>query len=186
MTWRQLIGAIVVFVLVFVALTWATLPLRSDRREAAREKVEDLKFEYAFKKMRAMDLEVYREQMREAERLHDALRVQLPDKADRTFVGVRSAAKARGLRLDVLAAAKDDWRREFYVQAPARIVVTGRYHQVGAFLADVGRLPSSTRIEPFVIERSSQPGMVTLKGVVLAYGHVSNEELAAQRMAGKP
>lgn len=183
MSWRQLVGAIVVFFVVLIALAFVSEHLRSDRVDAAYSEVEALKSEYLRKKAMALHLDAYREQRRELDRMLGATLVRLPDKSDRTFAGVRSAAKARGLRLDVLAAGKADWRRDFHAQTPARIVVTGRYHQVGAFIADVGRLPASMRIEPFVIERSPQPGMVTLKGVLLAYRYLSDEEVGAQRKA---
>jgi type IV pilus assembly protein PilO len=85
------------------------------------------------------------------------------------------------LRVEVLVTANRDWLREFTVETPARLVVTGRYHQVGAFLADLGRQPRSMRVNNFVIERSSQPGMVTMKGVVSIHRYLTDEEAAVER-----
>ena len=181
MTWRQLIGAIFVFFLVLVALAFSTHRFTPGKRDAALEELETLKVQYLAKQRILLNMGAYRKQKQEMERRVAAARAQLPDDFDRTFAAVRSSAKARELRLGVLAPAKDEWKRDVDARISARIVVTGRYHEVGALIADVSRLPSSTIISPFVIERSSQPGMVTLKGVVHAFRPLKEEEFIAKR-----
>ena len=185
MTWRRFITAIVVFFVVAIPLARLSGHFRSDGTDAADLEVQALQREYLRKKAMVPHLDVYRKQLSEMDRMFGAMLAQLPDR----FYDdgdVSAAAKARGLRVDVLAVSKGEWRQEYYAQTPARIVVTGRYHQVGAFLADVGRLRAGMRIEPFVIERSQQPGMVTLKGVLFANRYRNEEEVAAQRKAAKP
>jgi type IV pilus assembly protein PilO len=185
MTWRRLVAALGVFLVLEAAafaLVWGP---ELEELDALTVEVRTMRSEYVDKYDMAVNLAEYRKQLRELDRMFGELLVELPDRADRSFAGVRSAAAARGLRLDVLAPARSDWFRDFYVETGARIVVTGRYHQVGAFLADVGRLPASTMLETFVIERAAQPGMVTMRGVVSSYRYSTDEEMAARRAAAK-
>jgi type IV pilus assembly protein PilO len=185
MSWRRLLAALAIFVGLEIVVFAVFLNRQLDELDAATAEVETLKSDYVSKKRMAANLDLHREQMRQADRLLGLTRVELPDKPEKTFAGVRAAAKAHGLRLDVLASGEYERQREFYAETSARVVVTGRFHQVGAFISDVHHLPASVRFGTFVIERAPQRGMVTLKGTVRAFRYLTDEEVAAGRKAAK-
>lgn len=187
MAWRSIVGATVVFLVVFPVVLIAgvlAVPLDYfDRRGVAQNEVDRLKNEWMRKKRMALNLHVHRQELRDIDRLLRKIAPDLPDASDRTFSAVRSAVNAHRLRLDALAAAQAETITEFYAYRVAQVGVTGRYHQVGAFIADVSRLPGSMTFESFVIQRSTQPGLVAMKGVLRAHRDLSDEEVAAMLKA---
>lgn len=183
MTWRRLVAATGIFIAVEIAAVALFLGPKLDELDAVRADTEKLKEDYVSKKRMAVNLDVHREQMRLMDGMLRETLFDLPDESERVFAGVRSAAIARGLRVDVLAPGQQEWRREFYAETAARVVVTGHFHRVAAFVSDVAHLPASVRMDTFVIERAPQPGQVTLDGVVRAYRYLSPEEFAAMRKA---
>lgn len=153
---------------------------------AARAEVQAAKERYLARKKVAVNLDLYRDQLREVDRRFGESLEALPNRTDESFAGVGAAAVARGLQIDFLSIGSQESWRGPYAERAARVVVTGRFHDVAAFMADLTRLPGSLLLDAFLIGRAAAPGLVTMKASVRAFRFVSGEERAERRGAPPP
>ena len=100
----------------------------------------------------AANLEAYRQQMVEMEESFGDLLRQLPGQTevpglleDITFTGLGS-----GLEFDTIAPQAERVQ-EFYIELPINIVVTGGYHDFGAFVSGVSSLSRIVTLHDFAI-----------------------------------
>jgi type IV pilus assembly protein PilO len=117
----------------------------------ARE--QQLKKEYEERAFEVANLEVYRLQMEQIEASFQGLLAQLPADTevpglleDITELGLGSSLKIDSIMLQPEKAA------EFYVELPISIVVTGGYHDFGAFVSGVAALPRIVTLHDYSIK----------------------------------
>lgn len=145
------------------------------RLDAERHREGDLKSQFEVKAALAGNLNAYRQQMVELEALvEDQLR-QLPDKSevaglldDISFIAADNGLKLRRINWEA------EVQREFSTELPMRIEVTGNYHQLGQFSADVAALPRIVILDSFNISKG--PGEDELHMSVLAKTFRYNEQ----------
>jgi type IV pilus assembly protein PilO len=120
-------------------------------RAVARE--QRLKKEYEERAFEVANLEVYRLQMEQIEESFQGLLAQLPADTevpglleDITELGLGSSLKINSITLQPEAAA------EFYVELPINIVVTGGYHDFGAFVSGIAGLPRIVPLHDYSIK----------------------------------
>lgn len=124
-----------------------------------------LKADYQAKYFVAANLELFREQMEEAEELFSKQIKRLPESHetpglldDITFVGTKA-------RMDF---AKLNWQpeiqQEFYVELPIEVRVTGSYHDFGEFVSKISGLPRIVTLHDFSItgDKAGLEGSLTL------------------------
>ena len=140
----------VAFVSYFVYYLLVSDKIVQLEREAAQE--IKLKTDYQAKYFVAANLELFREQMIEAEELFSKQIKRLPESHetpglldDITFVGTTS-------RLDFV---KLNWQpeiqQEFYTELPIEVQVTGAYHDFGEFVSKISGLPRIVTLHDFSI-----------------------------------
>ncbi len=125
-----------------------------------------LKTDYQAKYYVAANLELFREQMEEAEEMFSKQIKRLPESHetpglldDITYVGTTS-------RLDFL---KLNWQaeiqKEFYLELPIEVIVNGAYHDFGEFVSKISGLPRIVTLHDFVIvgDLSGGENSLTLK-----------------------
>jgi type IV pilus assembly protein PilO len=123
-----------------------------------------LREDYESKYFEAVHLENYREQQLEMEESFEAILRQLPSDTeipglieDITLVGLKNGLSFTSIDL------QPEELHEFYIEKPIRIVVTGGYHELGAFVSDVADLSRIVTLHDFTIApegRSRGPGDV--------------------------
>ncbi|MEC4728478.1 type 4a pilus biogenesis protein PilO [Shewanella sp. D64] len=117
---------------------------------------EDFKSKYQL----AANLKLYREQLEIMEAQFAQLLKMLPSKNempglldDLTFVATDS-----GLKIDSL-----DWReviqRDFYIEFPISMAVSGEYHELGQLVSGVAKLPRIVSLHDFVIKKLDNGGL---------------------------
>ncbi len=119
-------------------------------REISRE--VNLKKDFESKAYQAANLDAYRQQMIDMEESFGALISQLPSDTevpglleDITNKGVNS-----GLSFSTIAL-QNEVTKEFYIELPIRIVASGTYHDMGAFVSGVASLPRIVTLKDFNI-----------------------------------
>ncbi len=123
---------------------------------ATNDRVESkeiqLKNTFSRKAFMAANLSAYREQMIEMQESFGALVSQLPTDTevpglleDITTKGEVSGLEIKSIDLD------SEISKEFYVQLPIDIVVSGSYHDMGAFVSGVASLPRIVTLTDFTI-----------------------------------
>ncbi len=111
--------------------------------ETAQNEETKLREQYAQKKVKAINFDLYVQQLKEVEQSFGALVKQLPNRAeiDALLTDVNQAGLGRGLSFELFRPAPQERMADFYAELPIAIRITGNYHDMGAFASDVAQLP---------------------------------------------
>jgi type IV pilus assembly protein PilO len=153
-----------------------------DRAEAEETA---LRGQYADKKNKAINYDLYRQQLAEIEQSFGALLKQLPNKSemDALLTDINQAGLGRGLSFELFKPAASERMAEFYAELPISIKITGNYHDMGAFASDVAQLPRIVTLNDVAI--ANDKGVLTLDAVAKTYRYLDEEEVAKQRRLAK-
>jgi len=143
-----------------------------------------LKKDYLAKKTQAINLDLHKQQLREIDTQFGALLKQLPNKAqmDALLVDINQAGLSRGLQFELFRPAPSENAREFYAELPITLKLTGNYHDMGAFAADVGQLPRIVTLNDVALG-ADKGGNLTMDVTARTFRYLDEGELAAQRKA---
>ena len=116
----------------------------STRRSSAAEQEEvKLKEQYVEKKAKAINFDLYVQQLSEIEQSFGALLKQLPNgrEMDALLTDINQAASAAACSSSCSSRRAQETMAEFYAELPINIKITGNYHDMGAFASDIAQLP---------------------------------------------
>ena len=155
-----------------------------DELNAGQQQEKKLKDDYVNKKRQAINLELYRQQLREIDTQFGALLRQLPNKSqmDALLVDINQAGLGRGLQFELFKPAPAEMVREFYAELPIQIKVAGNYHDMGAFASDVGQLSRIVTLNDVSIA-AAKDGTLQMEATARTFRYLDEEEIAAQRKA---
>jgi type IV pilus assembly protein PilO len=144
-----------------------------------------LRGQYTDKKNKAINYDLYRQQLAEIEQSFGALLKQLPNKSemDALLTDINQAGLGRGLAFELFKPAASERMAEFYAELPIGIRITGNYHDMGAFASDVAQLPRIVTLNDVAI--ANEKGVLTLDAVAKTYRYLDEEEVAKQRRLAK-
>jgi type IV pilus assembly protein PilO len=153
--------------------------------DAGRAQEAQLKDQYKDKKRQAVNLDLYRQQLREIDSSFGALLKQLPNKSqmEALLVDINQAGLGRGLQFDLFRPAPQENVKEFYAELPITLKVVGNYHDMGAFASDIGQLNRIVTLNDIALN-VSKDGTLTMDATAKTFRYLDDEELAVQR-AGK-
>jgi type IV pilus assembly protein PilO len=153
--------------------------------QAAQQEEVRLKEQYTQKKAKAINYDLYVQQLAEVEQSFGALVKQLPNKSeiDALLTDVNQAGLGRGLQFDLFRPAPQEKMADFYAELPISIKITGNYHDIGAFASDVAALPRIVTLNDVVI--ANDKGTLTMDAVAKTFRYLDEEEIAKQRAAQK-
>jgi type IV pilus assembly protein PilO len=180
------IAILTLLVLVIVAAgAWFDWKDQYEALERARQEETRLREQYAQKKVKAINFELYVQQLKEVEQSFGALVKQLPNRAeiDALLTDINQAGLGRGLSFDLFRPAAQERMADFYAELPINIRITGNYHDMGAFASDVAQLPRIVTLNDVAINNNA--GTLTLDAVAKTFRYLDEEELAKQRAAAK-
>jgi type IV pilus assembly protein PilO len=150
------------------------------------EQVEvGLKTQYTEKKKRAINFDLYVQQLNEVEQSFGALVKQLPNRSeiDALLTDVNQAGLGRGLQFELFKPAAQERMADFYAELPINIKITGNYHDMGAFASDIAQLPRIVTLNDVAI--SSDKGNLSMEAVAKTFRYLDDEEISRQRAAAK-
>ena len=165
------LAAFVALAVLVVLLGWfLVLQSANDELEAERAKEPGLRAEYRNKLAQAVNLPELRKQKLQVEEYVTQLEKQLPGKAemDALLSDINQAGIGRGLQFELFRPGQVVVK-DYYAELPIAIRVTGRYHDIGAFAADIANL---SRI-------------VTLHNLNIAIAPAQGQQAAGQQVAGQ-
>ena len=173
-------------VVVIVALG-ALLDWKDQYEALEQDRVEEtkLKDQYSQKKAKAINFDLYVQQLKEVEQSFGALVKQLPNRAeiDALLTDINQAGLGRGLTFELFKPASQEKMEDFYAELPISIRITGNYHDMGAFASDVAQLPRIVTLNDVAI--ANEKGTLTLEAVAKTFRYLDEEEVAKQRAATK-
>ncbi|HEY7674589.1 MAG TPA: type 4a pilus biogenesis protein PilO [Burkholderiales bacterium] len=157
-----------------------------DTLDAGRAQEAKLKDEYVAKQQQAINLDLYRQQLREIDSSFGALLKQLPNKSqmDALLVDINQAGLGRGLQFELFKPAPAETKREFYAELPVTLKLTGSYHDMGQFASDIGQLSRIVTLNDIGLT-AAKGGTLTMDVTAKTFRYLDEEEVAAQSRAAK-
>jgi len=177
-----LLGIFIAIVAAGFLLDWKD---QWDSLELVQQEEGKLKEQYGQKKAKAINFELYVQQLNEVEQSFGALVKQLPNRSeiDALLTDINQAGLGRGLQFELFRPAAQEKMADFYAELPIRIRITGSYHDMGAFASDVAQLPRIVTLNDVAI--ANDKGMLTLDAEAKTFRYLDEEEIAKQRAAAK-
>lgn len=151
--------------------------------EKARE--EQLRTTYRSKLVQAVNLDALRKQLEQVQQYVTQLEKQLPSKAemDALLSDINQAGLGRSLQFELFRPGQIVVR-EYYAELPIAIRVTGTYHDIGLFAADIANLSRIVTLNNLSLAPvTAREGYLTMDGVAKTFRYLDPEEVAAQQKA---
>ena len=155
-----------------------------DELVAGADQEVKLKDQYKSKKQLAVNLDLYRQQLREIDNSFGALLKQLPNKSqmDALLVDINQAGLGRGLQFELFRPAAQETMKEFYAELPVSVRVTGNYHDMGQFASDIAQLSRIVTLNDINISVISKGGsLLAMDTTAKTFRYLDEEEVAKQR-----
>jgi type IV pilus assembly protein PilO len=156
-----------------------------DTLQTAQQEEGRLKEQFTQKKAKAINYDLYVQQLAEIEQSFGALVKQLPNRSeiDALLTDINQAGLGRGLQFDLFRPAPQERMADFYAELPINIKITGNYHDIGAFASDVAALPRIVTLNDVAI--TNDKGTLTMDAVAKTFRYLDEEEIAKQRAVQK-
>ena len=155
----------------------------NDELEAERAKEPTLKADYRNKLAQAVNLGELRKQKLQVEEYVTQLEKQLPGKAemDALLSDINTAGLGRGLQFELFRPGQVVVK-DYYAELPIAIKVTGRYHDIGSFAADVANLSRIVTLHNMNIT-SGKESVLSMDATARTYRYLDQAELDQMRQA---
>ena len=173
--------------LAFVAVTLVGIYLlvwNEQRPELQRREAEEqtLRQEFKDKHSKAVNLEVYKQQLKDIERSFGALLRQLPGKTEvpSLLVDISQTGLAAGLQ-EKLFQPQPEQKKDFYAELPIKIRLTGNYHSFGEFVSGIAALPRIVTLHDIDIKPDTKDAydQLSLELTAKTYRYLDEDEIAA-------
>ena len=168
---------IVVFSLVLAGTYYFHVKDLGVELEQAKAQEVKLKSNFEQKAFQAANLEAYRIQMAEVEKLFNALLAQLPSDTEVPGLLEDITEIGHGASLNISSITLQPERSaEFYVELPIKIVAEGGYHDVGAFVSGVAGLPRIVTLHDYSLSAKGSGGLLALEIQAKTYRYKTQED----------
>ena len=145
--------------------------------EGAQKQEAALRSEYESKAFQAANLPQYRQQKDEMEASFGTMLRQLPSDTEvpGLIEDITLAALDNGLVIESIDL-QPERKAEFYVELPITIVVSGEYHNIGAFVSAVANLSRIVTLHDFNIKPVKSPTDLKMSIVAKTYRYLGDED----------
>lgn len=179
-----LAGAVVLAFLVVSGVLIYMLVWNEQRPRLQQFAAEEMKLRQEFreKHAKAVNLEQYKQQLKDIERSFGALLRQLPGKTEvpSLLVDISQTGLAAGLQ-EKLFQPQPEQKKDFYAELPIKIRLTGSYHQFGEFVSGIAALPRIVTLHDIDIKPDSKDAydQLSLELTAKTYRYMDEDEIAA-------
>ena len=178
--WLALLTAALIYFFV-----WQNEMPLLDRYEAQEMQ---LRQQFTEKHEKAVNLRVYKQQLKDIETSFGALLRQLPGKTQvpNLLVDISQTGLAAGLQQKLFQPGPEV-KKDFYAELPIHIRLQGSYHQFGEFVSGIAALPRIVTLHDIQITPASKSGFddLTLDLTAKTYRYLDARELAASQAKSK-
>jgi type IV pilus assembly protein PilO len=179
------VGAVVIwFFIVTLGLGYAWVwQTKSPELDQAQTQEQTLRVEFQNKHSKAVNLEVYKQQLKDIERSFGALLRQLPGKTEvpNLLIDISQTWLAAGLE-EKLFQPGPEQKKDFYAELPIKIRLSGGYHQLAQFVSGIAALPRIVTLHDIEITPTNKDNsydQLTLDLTAKTYRYLDEEELAS-------
>jgi len=144
-----------------------------------------LRDDYKLKMAQAINLEALEAQQQQVNRYVERLEKQLPSKAEMAALlsDINQAGLGRGLQFELFKPGQVVVK-DYYAELPIDIKVTGTYHDIGEFAADMARMPRIVTLNNLSLT-AGKDNVLSLDAVAKTFRYLDQDELDAQAKARK-
>jgi type IV pilus assembly protein PilO len=167
-----------------VVALWFTWLNGSDAElEAEQKKEMMLRQEYKAKLAQAVNLDALRKQREQVQQYVIQLEKQLPSKAemDALLSDINQAGLGRSLSFELFRPG-NVVVKDYYAELPITLRVTGRFHDLGAFAADIANLSRIVTLNNLHVAPGTRD-VLALEATAKTFRYLDNDEVASQRKA---
>lgn len=170
-----------VTVFVVVALWFVWLSASDEALTAEKANEVQLREDYKNKLKQAVNLEALKKQREQVQQYVVQLEKQLPSKAemDALLSDINQAGLGRSLQFELFRPGQVSVK-EYYAELPIAVRVTGRYHDMGAFAADIANLSRIVTLNNMSIA-PGKDGNLVMDTTAKTFRYLDEEEVALQR-----
>jgi len=173
--------------LVVVILGWfLLLQSASETLDNERAREPSLKADYRSKLGQAVNLSELRKQKLQVQEYVTQLEKQLPGKAemDALLSDINQAGLGRGLQFELFRPGNVEVK-DYYAELPIAIKVSGRFHDMGSFAADVANLSRIVTLQNLNINQipKDASGNLAMEATARTYRYLDSSELEERRRA---
>jgi type IV pilus assembly protein PilO len=179
---------VVLGVLVVVGLWYGWLTGYNDQLEAERNQEVQLREQYRGKLVQAVNLEALKQQLEQVQQYVTQLEKQLPSKAemDALLSDINQAGLGRSLQFDLFRPGAVNVK-EYYAEQPISLRVTGGYHDIALFAADIAALSRIVTLNNLTLTPAAgKPNVLVLDTTAKTFRYLDPDEVLAQKKNGKP
>ena len=184
------LGAIALFFVVLSILLLYFLVWNSNKDELASKAQQEqtLRDEFRTKHAKAVNLDLYKQQLADIQKSFGAMLRQLPDKTqmDGLLIDISQTGNGVGLQQQKFQPLPEQ-SKDFYAERPIQIRLTGTYHQMGEFVSGIAALPRIVTLHNVEIKQVGKDSYDQLQMDVTAktYRYLDEGEVAAVESARK-
>jgi type IV pilus assembly protein PilO len=144
-----------------------------------------LRDDYKIKMAQAINLEALEAQQQQVNRYVERLEKQLPSKAEMAALlsDINQAGLGRGLQFELFKPGQVVVK-DYYAELPIDIKVTGNYHDIGEFAADMAKMPRIVTLNNLSLT-TGKDGVLSLDAIAKTFRYLDQDELDAQAKARK-
>lgn len=171
--------------LVLGLLWYVWLGTSNEELIAEETKETSLREEYKNKLAQAANLETLKKQREQVLVFVTQLEKQLPSKAemDALLSDINQAGLGRSLQFELFRPGQVNVK-EYYAELPIAVKVTGSYHDIGAFVADVANLSRIVTLNNLAVSPvTGKDGVLAMESTAKTFRYLDPEEIADQRKA---
>jgi type IV pilus assembly protein PilO len=156
-----------------------------EEQETLAAQEQTLRTDYRSKMAQAINLEALEAQQQQVNRYVERLEKQLPSKAEMAALlsDINQAGIGRGLQFELFRPGQVVVR-DYYAELPIDIKVTGSYHDIGEFAADMAKMPRIVTLNNLALS-TGKDGVLSLDAVAKTFRYLDQDELDQQSQARK-
>jgi type IV pilus assembly protein PilO len=176
-----LLGAMAIAVMVVLWFVW--LGDMGSQLESERSSEAQLRADYTRKLGQAANLDVLKDQLEQVRQFVTQLERQLPSNADMESLlsDISQAGQGRSLTFELIRPEQVVFR-DFYVELPITMRVTGSYHDIGLFVSDISHLSRIVTINNIELTPvQNRNDLVTMDAIAKTFRYLDPEEAQKQR-----
>lgn len=174
---------IAVCALVVVGLWFFWLSASDEELVAEKAREEQLRTDYRSKLVQAVNLDALKKQLEQVQQYVNQLERQLPSKAemDALLSDINQAGLGRSLQFELFRPGQV-LVKEYYAELPISVRVTGTYHDIGLFAADIANLSRIVTLNNLTLTPiKDRDGVLTMDCTAKTFRYLDPEEVALQQ-----
>lgn len=174
---------VLVCLAVIAGLWFAWLKDSDEELMAEKAREVQLRTDYRAKLVQAVNLDALKKQLEQVQQYVNQLERQLPSKAemDALLSDINQAGLGRSLQFELFRPG-NVVVKEYYAELPIAVRVTGTYHDIGLFAADIANLSRIVTLNNITLTPiRDREGVLTMDCTAKTFRYLDPEEVALQQ-----